>query len=129
MRGGEKICWERERERRWYLLYSWYATQLSQTSGTHTANLGNRYSSERDIKSISINYLKKKIKFWIKNYFFYFNYSFLQNTIHSTIYFTDRVYLQPSLEEFSFNPLRSNQIDYAYIYFKKSHDSLKISCD
>ena len=37
----------------------------------------------------------------------------------------ERVYLQSGLEEFLFNPLRGKQIDYLYVYFKKSHDSLK----
>jgi hypothetical protein len=41
----------------------------------------------------------------------------------------DRVYLQLGLKESFFNPLRGKQIDYPDVYFKKSHDSLKISCD
>jgi hypothetical protein len=44
-------------------------------------------------------------------------------------FFMERVYLQSGLEKFSFNPLRGKQIDHLYVYFKKSHDSLKISCD
>jgi hypothetical protein len=39
------------------------------------------------------------------------------------------VFLQPGLEESFFNSLRGKQIDYSHVYFKKSHDSLKISCD
>ena len=41
----------------------------------------------------------------------------------------DRVYLQPGLEESSFNPLRGKQKNHPHVYFKKSHDSLKMSCD
>ena len=41
----------------------------------------------------------------------------------------DKVFLQSGLEESSFNPLRSKQIDHPHVYFKKSQDSLKMSCD
>ena len=41
----------------------------------------------------------------------------------------DIVFLQPNLEEFSFNPLRSKQINHLHVYFKKSHNSLKMPCD
>ena len=34
----------------------------------------------------------------------------------------DRVYLQPGLEESSFNPLRDKQIDHPYVYFNESYD-------
>ena len=44
-------------------------------------------------------------------------------------YVLDGVYLQSGLEESSFNPLRGKQIDHPHVYFKKSHDSLKMSCD
>jgi hypothetical protein len=43
--------------------------------------------------------------------------------------YMDRVYLQPGLEESSFNSLCGNQIDHPHVYFKESHDSLKMSCD
>ena len=39
------------------------------------------------------------------------------------------VFLQSGLEESFFNSLRGKQIDYSHVRFKKSHDSLKISCD
>jgi hypothetical protein len=32
------------------------------------------------------------------------------------------VFLQPDLKESSFNPLRDKQINYLYVYFKKSRD-------
>jgi hypothetical protein len=35
----------------------------------------------------------------------------------------------PGLEEFSYNPLHGKQIDYSHVYFKKSYNSLKMSCD
>ena len=41
----------------------------------------------------------------------------------------DKVYLQPGLEESSFNLLRGKQIDHPHVYFKNSHDSLKMSCN
>ena len=41
----------------------------------------------------------------------------------------DIVFLQPGLEESFFNPLCGKQIDNPHVYFKKSHDSLKTSCD
>ena len=39
------------------------------------------------------------------------------------------VFLQPGLDEFSFNPQCGKQIDHPHVYFKKSHDSLKMLCD
>ena len=42
---------------------------------------------------------------------------------------TDRVYLQPGLKESFFNLLCSKQIDHIHMYFKKSHNSLKILYD
>ena len=44
-------------------------------------------------------------------------------------FFRDKVYLQPGLEKSSFNLLRDKQIDYPHVYFKKSHDSLKMAWD
>ena len=41
----------------------------------------------------------------------------------------DIVYFQLGLEESFFNLLRGKQIDHPHVYFKKSHDSLKMSCD
>ena len=43
--------------------------------------------------------------------------------------FSGTVFLQPSLEESPFNPLRGKQIDHPHVYLKKSYDSLKKSCD
>ena len=39
----------------------------------------------------------------------------------------DKVFLQPGLEESFFDPLSGKQIDHPHMYFKKSHDSLKMS--
>ena len=47
----------------------------------------------------------------------------------SKLFNYEHSFLQPGLKEFSFNPLRDKQIDHSCVYFKKSHDSLKMSCD
>ena len=41
----------------------------------------------------------------------------------------DISFLQPDLEESSFNPLHDKQIDHPHVYFKKLYDLLKMSCD
>ena len=48
---------------------------------------------------------------------------------HWMLLILDGVYLQSGLEESSFNLLYVKQIDYPYMYFKKSHDLLKMLCD
>ena len=45
------------------------------------------------------------------------------------IFCLEIIFLQPSLEESSFNPLRGKQIDHLHVYFKKLLDSLKMSYD
>ena len=53
----------------------------------------------------------------------------MEHKVGHKILIIDRVFLQLDLEEFSFNSLHGKQIDHLHMYFKKSHDSLKMSCD
>ena len=41
----------------------------------------------------------------------------------------DKIFFQSGLKEYFFNSLHDKQIDHPHMYFKKSHDSLKISSD